>query len=63
VFANALLGVFLWFGSGSINEWVIQTVGWRVIHLCGLLLIGVMLYFAGLWLAGVRPRDLLIPPA
>lgn len=61
LFANTLLAVFLWFGSGSLQEWITQGVWWRVLHLSGLLLIGVVLYFAGLWLAGLRPRHVLIP--
>lgn len=61
IFANSVLAVFLWFGSGGLEQWVTQTVGLRVIHLSGLLVLGMVLYFAGLWLAGVRPRDILIP--
>lgn len=60
-FANTVLAIFLWFASGSTQEWVMQGVGWRVIHLSGLLVSAVILYFAGLWLAGLRPRHLLIP--
>ncbi len=61
IFANSLLAVFLWFASGEMQEWVTHPTGWRVIHLSGLLISAVILYFAGLWLAGVRPRDVLIP--
>ncbi|HSW92924.1 MAG TPA: murein biosynthesis integral membrane protein MurJ [Gammaproteobacteria bacterium] len=61
LFANVILAVFLWIASGSTDEWVVQSVAWRVLHLSGLLIAGMILYFAGLWLAGVRVRDLLIP--
>jgi len=61
IFANTILAVFLWVASGDMQEWVMRDTQWRVIHLSGLLLSAVILYFAGLWLAGVRPRDVLIP--
>ncbi len=59
--ANSMLAVFLWFASGSTEEWTTHTVSWRVLHLGVLLGSSVLLYFAGLWLAGLRPRDMLIP--
>jgi putative peptidoglycan lipid II flippase len=59
--ANMMLAVFLWFASGDTQEWVTQDTSWRIIHLGGLLISAVALYFAGLWIAGVRPRDILIP--
>ncbi len=61
VFANTVLAVFLWFGAGDIQDWITHNTLWRVIHLSGLLITAVVIYFAGLWLAGVRPRDVLIP--
>ncbi len=61
LFANTVLAVFLWFAAGNTQEWVIQDTSWRIIHLGGLLASAVVLYFAGLWMAGVRLRDLLIP--
>lgn len=61
VFANTLIAIFLWFASGSMEEWVTQSITWRVIHLSILFVSAIMLYFAGLWLAGVRLRDVLIP--
>lgn len=60
-FANILLGVWLWFGAGELSVWISSDTMWRVSHLLFLLVSAVGLYFAGLWLAGVRLRDLLIP--
>jgi len=60
-FANVVLAIFLWFGSGDIHEWVSHPTLWRVAHLSGLLFFAIVIYFAGLWLAGLRPRDVLIP--
>jgi putative peptidoglycan lipid II flippase len=61
IVANVILAVFLWFGAGNIQDWITHDTMWRIIHLSGLLLSAVFVYFAGLWMAGVRPRDLLIP--
>ncbi|HSW69463.1 MAG TPA: murein biosynthesis integral membrane protein MurJ [Gammaproteobacteria bacterium] len=60
ILANGLLAVFLWIASGDIQEWITHNTVWRVIHLSGLFFSSVILYSAGLWLAGVRPRDLFI---
>jgi putative peptidoglycan lipid II flippase len=60
-FANTLLGVWLWFGTGDIQEWVTHRGSWRMLHLSVLLVSAVMVYFLGLWIAGVRPRHILIP--
>jgi putative peptidoglycan lipid II flippase len=59
--ANALLAVWLWFGSGEVQEWVTHHAAWRATHLAWLLVSSVVIYFVGLWLAGVRPRHVLIP--
>jgi putative peptidoglycan lipid II flippase len=61
LFANVLLGVWLWIGAGSLQEWITHNALWRGTHLMGLLLIGAVIYFGGLWLAGLRLRDILIP--
>lgn len=61
LFANTLLGICLWFGAGSLQEWVTHPCLWRVAHFFVLAIASAVIYFAGLWLAGVRPRDLLIP--
>ncbi len=59
--ANSLLAVWLWFGVGDLQMWLTHPVLWRGIYLTLLLISAVIIYFAGLWLAGIRPRDLLIP--
>lgn len=58
--ANTLLGIWLYIGAGDIQEWITHRAIWRVEHLMGLLISAVIVYFAGLWLAGIRPRDVLI---
>lgn len=62
VFSNMILVLFLWIGAGSLSEWVVQTAAWRFTHLFALLISSVILYFASLWLTGVRVHDLLMPP-
>jgi putative peptidoglycan lipid II flippase len=59
--ANLVLGVWLWFGAGELQEWTTQTAIWRITHLAGLLGSAVLVYFAVLWVSGVRIRHLLMP--
>lgn len=60
--ANLALIVFLWVGAGSMNTWLTSGAVWRLTHLIGLLGSSVVLYFAMLWLCGIRLHDLLMPP-
>jgi putative peptidoglycan lipid II flippase len=60
-FANVLLAVWLWQGAGDLQWWITNQWQARAMHLLILLSSAVAVYFAGLWLAGLRPRDLLIP--
>lgn len=60
-FANVLLAIWLWVGAGDVQEWIVHHGIWRGIHLAMLLSSAVVVYFVGLWLAGVRPRHILIP--
>ncbi len=51
------LGLTLWFGMGSEQSWL-TSHGWaRIGRLTGLVVIGVTVYFAVLWLLGFRVRD------
>ncbi|MDD2685066.1 MAG: murein biosynthesis integral membrane protein MurJ [Gallionella sp.] len=51
------LGWTLWFGMGSEQHWL-TTHGWsRIIHLAWLVVLGVVIYFAVLWVLGFRLRD------
>ncbi|MDX8386217.1 MAG: murein biosynthesis integral membrane protein MurJ [Gallionella sp.] len=55
--ALSVLGVTLWFGMGSQQEWLANS-GWdRIIHLTWLVLLGVAVYFAVLWVLGFRVKD------
>jgi len=55
--ALLVLGFTLWFGMGSQQDWLTSS-GWdRIIHLTWLVLLGVVVYFAVLWLLGFRVRD------
>lgn len=58
--ANLLLGAWLWFGSPDINTWMTQNITWRLTHLAFLLLSAIAIYFAALWVTGVRLHHLLI---
>lgn len=61
LFANTVLAVWLWIGSGDMQDWITHRGMWRGMHLAVLLLSAMLVYFAGLWLAGIRPRHILIP--
>jgi putative peptidoglycan lipid II flippase len=51
------LGLSLWFGMGSEQQWL-NTHGWtRIIHLSWLVVMGMVVYFAVLWLLGFRVKD------
>jgi putative peptidoglycan lipid II flippase len=59
--ANTLLALWLWFSSGDLSVWLTSNWMWRGTHLMLLLGSAVVVYFAGLWLTGVRLSDLLMP--
>ncbi|HLB57830.1 MAG TPA: lipid II flippase MurJ, partial [Gammaproteobacteria bacterium] len=61
VFTNTLLAVWLWFGAGDLQVWLMQDWQWRVAHILFLLVSAVAVYFAGLWVSGIRVHHLLIP--
>lgn len=60
-FANVVIALWLWFGAGELNDWLMQTAMWRLSHLAFLLISAVLLYFAALWVSGIRMHDLLMP--
>lgn len=60
--ANLVLALWLWWGAGDLNTWIAQTAFWRCTHLAFLLLSAVLIYFASLWLTGIRLHHLLMPP-
>lgn len=51
------LGLSLWFGMGSEQQWL-STSGWeRILHLAALVAGGILIYFAVLFALGFRVRD------
>ncbi|MBI1174626.1 MAG: murein biosynthesis integral membrane protein MurJ [Sideroxydans sp.] len=51
------LGLAMWFGMGTEQHWL-DISGWtRILHLAALVVGGVGVYFAVLWLLGFRVRD------
>lgn len=61
LFANSVLAVWLWFAAGELQEWIMQTSLWRIEHLAYLLASAAVVYFAALWISGIRLQDVLIP--
>lgn len=53
-FANTVMGLVLWFASGSINNWVIWSWQQKFIHLFVLIAIGIATYTVCLLATGVR---------
>ncbi|CAH1208341.1 lipid II flippase MurJ [Candidatus Nitrotoga sp. BS] len=55
--AMLVLGLTLWFGMGSEQSWL-TSGGWvRIWRLTGLVVMGMTVYFAVLWLLGFRFKD------
>jgi putative peptidoglycan lipid II flippase len=59
--ANTLIAVWLWLGAGDLQVWTSQHALWRATHLAFLLSSAVIMYFAALWVTGIRLHDLLMP--
>jgi len=60
LFANSLLIAWVIWQKGDISAWLNGSIEWRVTHLVYLLLTSGVLYLGGLFIAGLRPRDVLI---
>jgi putative peptidoglycan lipid II flippase len=61
--ANAVLAIWLIVSAGSLDVWLNQTVMWRIGHLLLSLGGSIPLYFAMLWLTGIKLHHLLMPQA
>ena len=58
VSASSVMGLVLWWGTDLVSTWSAWT-GWtRAWNLTMWIAIGVLIYFAALWLSGLRPRDM-----
>lgn len=55
--ALSVLALTLWLGSGATIDWLTAGTWDKVIHLGALVLAGIAIYFATLWLLGFRARD------
>lgn len=58
--ANSVLAVWLWLGAGDVTTWITSQAMWRIQHLAFLLITAVLIYFAVLWLTGIRLQHLLM---
>jgi putative peptidoglycan lipid II flippase len=58
--ACVALGAMLAWGVGDLNSWLVAKAASRALHLALLVAGGVVVYFAALYLLGVRPRELLL---
>jgi len=57
VVALLVMGVVLWWGAGDSAYWLQATLWQKLVYLIGLVSLGVVVYFAALWLMGLRVRD------
>ena len=55
--ALIVLAVVLWLGGGTRALWLGYTMPQRIVHLTGLVLVGIASYFVVLYLTGMRIRD------
>jgi len=55
--AMLVLGLTLWFGMGSEQSWLTSSGWMRIWRLTGLVVMGMTVYFAVLWLLGFRLKD------
>ncbi len=59
--ASAVIGVVLFWLQPDLEAWSVADTWTRVLWLLGLVLLGKALYFASLWLTGLRPAHLKHP--
>lgn len=59
-FANLMLAIWLFWGTDDLTTWMVKSVSWRMSHLFFVLGMGAIVYFASLWIIGIRPRHLLM---
>jgi len=57
---SALMGLVLWWGAGSIEDWLAAGLWTRILRLGFWVIIGVVVYFAALLAFGLRPQSLLL---
>jgi putative peptidoglycan lipid II flippase len=60
IFVNVILAMWLYTMSGDMQVWLINSMAWRMMHLAGLLLSGIAIYFTILFVSGFRIKDILI---
>lgn len=58
--ANIVMAIWLWIGAGELTNWLNATAWWRIEHLSFLLATAMLVYFAVLWLSGIRLHHLLM---
>lgn len=61
--ASAGMAIFLWSFGGRLDEWIAAPGSFQLWWLAGLVLGGIVVYFAGLWLLGARERHFRLQPA
>ncbi len=61
LFSNLVLMLWLSVGAGETSAWLVHSGEWRLLHLFGLLISAAIIYFAALWVSGIRVHDLLVP--
>ena len=60
--ANAAMALFLVWARGDIERWLLAGLLDRVLGLLALVVAGAAIYFAALWLSGLRLKDLRVKP-
>ena len=63
VIANIILGLVLWWWAGDLQQWFNWNWQHRIIQLFFMILTGLLVYGASLWLSGMRIKDLQLKAA
>lgn len=63
VAASALMAAFLWWFGGDLATWLATPRIERILWLAGLVVGGIVIYFAALWVMGVRAGQFRLQPA
>ena len=57
VFGCVMMSLFLFFGAGDLTAWTLMQTMDKIIHLVGLILTAIVVYFMVIFIAGIRVKD------
>ena len=60
IFANSVMALLLWWGSGSLSDWLNRGTLEQILHLSAWIIAGMLVYFASLAIFGFRLRHVIL---